>query len=256
MCIRIAHVGTHGIGTNYSQKTKEKMKQLHQYMKRILLFAALSAMSLVVIAAVFFWHRGNPLNTPFLERNKAQPYERVLHHGDIIFHTSISQQSKAIQKATHSPYSHCGIIYKKDNTFMVLEAIQPVKTTPLGKWIDRGRNGHFVVKRLHNAEHRLTPTVLQRMQTLGEQWQGKPYDPYFEWSDTAMYCSELVWKLYKWAAGVELCPVARLRSFDLTSKEVQHLMKQRYGTALPLDEPVVSPDNIFTSKKLRVVYEE
>ena len=32
--------------------------------------------------------------------------------GDLIFQTSLSQQSKAIQLATKSKYSHCGIIYK------------------------------------------------------------------------------------------------------------------------------------------------
>jgi hypothetical protein len=31
-------------------------------------------------------------------------------NGDIIFHTSTSDQSKAIQLATNSRYSHCGII--------------------------------------------------------------------------------------------------------------------------------------------------
>lgn len=35
-----------------------------------------------------------------------------LRDGDLIFHTSQSAQSQAIQLATHSPYSHCGIVYK------------------------------------------------------------------------------------------------------------------------------------------------
>src|SRR5437016_1986874 len=34
--------------------------------------------------------------------------------GDIIFQTSLSSQSKAIQLATHSEYSHCGIIFKEN----------------------------------------------------------------------------------------------------------------------------------------------
>ena len=35
-------------------------------------------------------------------------------NGDIIFHISKSSQSKAIQIATKSPYSHVGIVYIKD----------------------------------------------------------------------------------------------------------------------------------------------
>lgn len=34
-----------------------------------------------------------------------------LRNGDLIFQTSKSAQSQAIQAATHSPYSHCGIVF-------------------------------------------------------------------------------------------------------------------------------------------------
>jgi hypothetical protein len=37
-----------------------------------------------------------------------------LRDGDIIFHTSRSAQSIAIQRATHSKYSHMGIIFIRD----------------------------------------------------------------------------------------------------------------------------------------------
>lgn len=225
-------------------------------MKHILLWTSLGAIAITLIATVFSWYCDIALLPFSLSKNEAWSYKQLLRNGDIIFHTSLSQQSNAIQEATQSPYSHCGVIYNKEGNLMVFEAVQPVKVTPLATWVQRGEHGHFVVKRLHNAEQVLTPTVLQHMQKLGEQWMGKPYDPSFEWSDKAVYCSELVWKLYKRAAEVELCPVQRLRSFDLTSKRVQHLMKQRYGDIFPLDEPVVSPVDIFDSEQLVVVYEQ
>lgn len=59
-------------------------------------------------------------------------------NGDIIFQISKSEQSKAIQIATGSKYSHMGIIYKQGNDYFVYEAIQPVKLTPLNEWIKRG----------------------------------------------------------------------------------------------------------------------
>jgi hypothetical protein len=71
--------------------------------------------------------------------------------GDLIFQTSLSGQSKAIQLATKSKYSHCGLIYKQGNDFYVFEAVQPVKRTRLDKWIARGQDGKFVIKRLKNA---------------------------------------------------------------------------------------------------------
>ena len=56
-----------------------------------------------------------------------------LHEGDLIFHTSLSAQSQAIQLATHSPYSHCGLLYKTNGEWQVFEAVQPVKLTPLAR---------------------------------------------------------------------------------------------------------------------------
>ena len=53
-----------------------------------------------------------------------------LREGDLIFHTSQSAQSRAIQLATHSAWSHCGIIYKEAGQWQVFEAVQPLKLTP------------------------------------------------------------------------------------------------------------------------------
>ncbi|WP_200875628.1 YiiX/YebB-like N1pC/P60 family cysteine hydrolase [Hymenobacter sp. IS2118] len=54
-----------------------------------------------------------------------------LRDGDLIFHTSQSAQSRAIQLATHSAWSHCGIVYKQGENWQVFEAVQPVK---LSRW--------------------------------------------------------------------------------------------------------------------------
>lgn len=63
--------------------------------------------------------------------------EQKVKIGDIIFQTSKSNQSKAIQLATNSKYSHMGIIYKINGQVFVYEAVQPVKLTALTKWINR-----------------------------------------------------------------------------------------------------------------------
>ena len=90
-----------------------------------------------------------------------------LRDGDLIFHTSLSVQSRAIQLATHSPWSHCGIMYKEAGNWQVFEAVQPVKRTPLADWVARGQGGHFVTKRLRDAKAVLTPTALARLKAAG-----------------------------------------------------------------------------------------
>ncbi|HEX8253332.1 MAG TPA: YiiX family permuted papain-like enzyme [Thermoanaerobaculia bacterium] len=177
------------------------------------------------------------------------PLESVLREGDIIFHESRSAQSRAIQLATGSRYSHMGILYRNKGQWFVYEAVQPVKLTPLKSWIVRGERQHFVVKRLKNASL-LTPATLARMRQVGEQYRGKPYDLTFEWDDRRIYCSELVWKIYRGGAGIEIGRLQRLRDFDLSHPAVKKKMRERYGKKIPLNEPVISPSAMFDSKLL------
>ena len=172
-----------------------------------------------------------------------------IQNGDIIFQTSLSSQSQAIQLATHSQYSHVGIVFDGETEFYVYEAGQTVKLTTLQKWIDQGENGNYVIKRLKNSGL-LTEDVLQRMKEVGEKYIGKNYDLYFGWSDEKMYCSELVWKIYKEAVGVELGNLEKLSDFDLSNSVVQHKLRERYGDSIPMDELVISPVAIFESAQL------
>jgi uncharacterized protein YycO len=176
-----------------------------------------------------------------------------IEDGDLIFQTSLSRQSKAIQLATHSKYSHCGIIYKINNKLYVFEAIQPVKLTPLNEWIKRGQGGHYVIKRLKNASQVLSPTVIAKMKKTGEAFYNKNYDLTFEWSDDKIYCSELIWKVYQRGAGIEIGKLQQLKEFDLSSPEIKKIMKERYGNNIPLEEKVISPAAIFDSNLLMTI---
>ncbi len=176
-----------------------------------------------------------------------------LRNGDLIFQVSQSSQSKAIQSATKSKYSHCGIIFNDLNKIYVLEAIQPVKKTLFENWIAKGQDGHFVIKRLKNAEQILTPEVLKKMHRIENQFMGRNYDLTFEWSDDKIYCSELIWKIYKRAADIEIGQLQKLSNFDLSNEVVKDKIRERYGSQIPLDESVISPVAIFESDLLETI---
>lgn len=176
-----------------------------------------------------------------------------LRNGDLIFQTSESRQSKAIQLATHSAHSHCGIIYKRVGQWVVFEAVQSVKTTPLRNWIDRGKDEHFVIKRLRDAEGALTPKALARMDSVGKTFMRRRYDAGFSWSDDEIYCSELIWKVYDRSLHRRLGHLQQLKDFDLSPPAVQKKLKERYGDRLPLNETVISPVSIFNSPELVTV---
>jgi hypothetical protein len=60
-----------------------------------------------------------------------------VREGDLVFHTSRSSQSQAIQRATGSKYSHMGIVLFRDGKPFVFEAVQTVRYTPLERWLAR-----------------------------------------------------------------------------------------------------------------------
>ena len=174
--------------------------------------------------------------------------------GDLVFQsTGASTQGKAIELATHSPYSHMGIIFFRNGRAYVLEAAGPVRYTPLEAWIRRGDGERYVIRRLKGARNVLTPEAVRRLKRAAERFLGKPYDRYFGWSDDRIYCSELVWKVYRNALGIEIGTPVSLREFDLSHPLVKAKLKERYGDGVPLDEPVISPGQMFRSPMLETI---
>jgi hypothetical protein len=173
--------------------------------------------------------------------------------GDIIFQTSLSSQSLAIQAATKSKWSHMGIIFFIKGNPYVFEAASVVTLTPLKAWINRGKGRNYAVKRLREREKYITASTLIEMKRNVKAFQGRSYDSLFDWSDKQMYCSELVWKVYYQSLGLRLAELQSLRDFDLRPAIVRKKLKERYGKHIPYDEPVISPEQIFQSDLLVTV---
>lgn len=99
----------------------------------------------------------------------------------------------------------------------------------------------------------LDAAATARLRADAATYLGRSYDLTFEWSDDRIYCSELVWKLYRDSAGIELAPLARLDSLDLQAAAVREKLRERYGNDIPIAEPVISPAAIFSSPLLKTV---
>ena len=205
---------------------------IHTMTRTILLF--LFAVALTVTAASVT-KRSHSDSDAFPWRN-----------GDVIFQQSVSRQCKAIELATHSEWTHCGVVFMRNSQWLVAEAVEPVVFTPVDEFIARGKKGIFEVRRLSRA---LSAEEEKAMWSFISEQKGKHYDNGFHWSDEEMYCSELVWKAYR-AAGVELTEPKPMKSFDLSSPLVKSVMQERYGKDVPLDEPMVSPGDLFQSEHL------
>jgi hypothetical protein len=174
-----------------------------------------------------------------------------LQDGDLIFQESTSRQSEMVRALTNSRWTHMGVVFNEAGGPIVLEAVSPVGKAPLQKWIARGRDGRYVVKRLRDADNRLSKEVVGRMQKLGASWLGRPYDLRFRWDDQALYCSELAYKLFERAAGIRVGKLERAADMNLADERVQKALEKRFaGAKFDPSETVVTPDSIFNDDQL------
>ena len=143
-----------------------------------------------------------------------------------------------------------GIILIKNNKPYVFEASNKVKYTEIQNWIDRGVDGKYVIKRVKTS---LTDEQKNTLFNTAQSYLNKPYDLTFEWSDSRQYCSELVWKIYSNAIGIQIGQLQKLKQFNLSSPAVKAKLTERYGASVPLNETVISPKAIFESPLLVTV---
>lgn len=213
-----------------------------KYIFGIVTFLLSFGCALIVANSVF----GNIL---FSKKNATtiNQFDKI-QEGDMIFQTSESPQCEAVRIATNSKFSHCGIVFIEKGKKYVFEAVQPVKFTPLEEWITHGKEKDYVVTRIKDASILLNPQTIQKMKEYGNKFNKKDYDLYFEWSDDKIYCSELIWKIYKNGAGIELCPLQKLKNFNLKDPRVQAILSERYGKNIPLEEDVIAPSDLEKSK--------
>jgi hypothetical protein len=171
--------------------------------------------------------------------------------GDLVFHESTSRQSSMVRALTRSSWTHMGVVFNEGTGPVVLEAVSPVRKTPLAAWISRGKDRRYVLKRLRAESSQLPSEVTKRMRALGFSWLGRPYDLRFRWDDEALYCSELAYKLFERGAGIRLGKVERAMDMNLDDPLVKKALQKRFaGSEFEPDEPVVTPDSIFNDPQL------
>ncbi|MGV3638399.1 MAG: YiiX/YebB-like N1pC/P60 family cysteine hydrolase [Flavobacteriales bacterium] len=176
-----------------------------------------------------------------------------LRDGDIVFQQTGGEQGRAVQLATGSPWTHVGVLFMETDRWMVYEAVGPVRSIPLEKWVTHGTDGRWVAKRWVDAGTEAPQALRSALKKAGARFNGLPYDLEFRWNDDRMYCSELVWKMYAEGVGVRLCEPKPMRDHALGSPAVQQVMRERYGSTPPLDEPMIAPGALFDCPLVRTV---
>ena len=168
--------------------------------------------------------------------------------GDIVVQSSPSNPLvRAIEGATDSPWSHCGIVAYEDGAWVVYEASSYVTGTPLSEVILRSRDEQYAIYRLKPEYRQHIPRVLAEVKNLSR----RPYDAKYELDDEKIYCSELIYKAYLKATGEELGRLVRLR--DLRWKPFAEIITKLEGGPPPLDRQMITPRDLAQAEQLELV---
>ena len=167
-----------------------------------------------------------------------------VREGDVIFQTSQSSQSPLIQIGTRSHITHCGIIVMRDGKPYVLETLKTLVLTPLDKFIARGKDGKYWLKRSDRENIKIEYA----------HYLGKPYDLAFSFDNDIYYCSELVYDIYKSQLGIELCKPKQVGDYLILGTDklnkIESTMQRR---GITKEQYAVAPVDIFESDYLHHV---
>ena len=197
---------------------------------------------LAIVVVCFFTALAVTKIFPWLEFRKYHPVS-----GDLIFQSlPYNDLVQAIEGISESPFSHCGIVIQKDGEWYVLEAIGPVKYTPLYEWVKNGRAHSFKVFRLKDSQY------IDDFISKASGYLGRPYDKQYRMDDEKIYCSELIYKAYRDAADIQLGQMVKLG--DMPWEKFQSTIINYEKGAVPLEREIITPVNITKSEHLKSVF--
>ncbi len=180
-----------------------------------------------------------------------------LQDGDVIFQRSQSKQAPAIAEATGSEWTHVGLIFGSEENGWVVYQSGAKTPTPLTSFLKQGIGGH-VVRRLAEgvAKESLTQKNLEVLKQAAHNLAQKPYDILFQWSDSQIYCSELVYKAYLAATELKIGNLQTWGDLKRDGPELAALVLARLRK-LPsefnvkeLKEDIITPQAQFDSDLL------
>ena len=184
-----------------------------------------------------------------LKKEKAAaPAVYAPQHGDILFQSLPHNEIvDAIEGSTGSPFSHCGIVVARHDGWHVLEAIGPVKETPLRHWIAQGRGSKFDARRLKpEFRSKSIPMI-----AAARAFTGLPYDIQYEMDDAKIYCSELIYKAFKKAGGGEMGVIRTLG--ELNWRPYGPVIRAITGGEVPLQRQMITPKDLAEASQLELI---
>jgi Permuted papain-like amidase enzyme, YaeF/YiiX, C92 family len=182
-------------------------------------------------------------NATFASAGKPQILPESLRSGDIIFRRGPSIESGVVMAMDRAAnFSHAGIVLReRDGTFVIHVVTgeggpDTIKVEPIHDYLRSDRAIAAIAYRVVDENPSLTSRAVESAREYVAR--AVPFDGDFDLaSDDALYCTELVWRVYQ-KAGIDL--VAERLDQPTTSF---------------IKGPVLWPSVLLRSKHLKVVWE-
>lgn len=186
--------------------------------------------------------------------NPCQQAESNLRDGDLVFFGLSSFVFKELAEATNTWTSHVGIVYQESSgVWIVAEGVVPVsRKIKFCDFISRGYKNYFEVYRLkstfpENKKHELISEI--------NKWMGKLYDPGFNFEGPRVFCSKIVYEVFKSTLGIE---VGRRQTFSQLLKQNPNydysFWKAWFGGKIPWNRVTITPASVIQDEDLVEVY--
>ena len=177
----------------------------------------------------------------------------LLKEGDLIFSSIDLLVCRQVARETGSWSSHVGFVIRENNQWVVVESKVPfVCKTPLKKFIQRTRNGQIMVRRLKQP---LTAQQIAKLKQLTEKYLGRLYHSGFDFDSDRLFCSKLVYLIYKKAAGVELGQILTLETLiNQNSQASSGLSHLWYLGSVPWQRRTLTPASQINDPQLSTVF--
>ncbi|WON76377.1 YiiX/YebB-like N1pC/P60 family cysteine hydrolase [Serratia sp. UGAL515B_01] len=185
----------------------------------------------------------------------------MFKQGDLIF-TQIGSASNAISAVTEgyrgARVNHVGVIVVNNRGTFVLEAFPPeVRVTSLSVFLRRSEfkfgKPRYILTRLHRQFRSLIPNAIQ----YGLEQRNRPYDQLYLTETSALYCSELIVDMFRYANGGNEFFVEQPMSFhDPASGKILPVWIEYYakfGMNVPQGQPGSNPGSISKDERLSII---
>jgi len=187
-----------------------------------------------------------------------------LQQGDILFQDGSNNDfNNAVKEVTNSidgyNFSHCGIYYvdSNDNRFVIEAYNDGVVLTDIFDFMNRhltaNQNPKVVVGRLVDTLQIIIPVAIKD----ALKYLGRKYDNAFDLTNDEIYCSELIYFVFKDSNGRSIFHTNPMTFIDANTNETQSYWIEHFnllGIPVPEGKEGINPGGISKSDNIKIVH--